>query len=122
MQDGKEPAAARVRAAECAIRHYQAGDFRNAVLDAITAVFDKIRERTKMDLDGDRLINQTMSPHAAVLILSELGTDSGRYVFTNEVPIIDIYRVLSWCNPELIRWFAALMPLWPASISCSQAS
>lgn len=74
---------------QAAIRHYQVGDFRNAVLDAITAVFDKIRERTGIDLDGDRLINQAMSPQAPVLILSELETESGR---NDQVGFMEIYK------------------------------
>ena len=74
---------------EAAIRHYEAGDFRNAVLDAITAVFDKIRERTGIDLDGDRLINQAMSVQAPVLVLSELETESGR---NDQVGFMDMYK------------------------------
>jgi uncharacterized protein (TIGR02391 family) len=72
-----------------AIRHYQAGDFRNAVLDAITAVFDKIRERTGIDQDGDRLINHTMSIQAPILVLSELETESGR---SDQSGFMDIYK------------------------------
>jgi hypothetical protein len=60
-----------------AIRHFQDGDYRNAVLDAITAVFDKIRESTGIDQDGDRLINQAFSVAAPTLILSEVDTESG---------------------------------------------
>jgi len=74
---------------QAAIRHYQVGDFRNAVLDAITAVFDKIRERTGVDQDGERLINQTMSPHAPILVLSELETESGR---SDQSGFMDIYK------------------------------
>jgi uncharacterized protein (TIGR02391 family) len=74
---------------EAAIRHYQAGDFRNAVLDAITVVFDQIRERTGIDQDGDRLINQAMSLQAPVLVLSELETESGR---NDQSGFMDIYK------------------------------
>jgi uncharacterized protein (TIGR02391 family) len=74
---------------EAAIRHYQAGDYRNAVLDAITAVFDKIRERTGIDKDGDRLINQALSVDAPILILSEVDTDSGR---NDQSGFADIFR------------------------------
>jgi uncharacterized protein (TIGR02391 family) len=76
-----------VRAA--AARHFHAGDFRNAVLDAVTAVFDKIRERTGLDLDGDRLINQTLSVGAPVLVLSDVDTESGR---NDQSGFADIFR------------------------------
>jgi uncharacterized protein (TIGR02391 family) len=72
-----------------AIRHYQDGDYRNAVLDAITAVFDKIRERTGIDQDGDRLVNQVLSVGAPVLILSEVDTESGR---NDQSGFADIFR------------------------------
>lgn len=60
------------------IHHYLAANYRHAVLDAIVAVFDKVRERTGLDLDGDNLINQSLSLTAPLLVLSELDTDSGR--------------------------------------------
>lgn len=72
-----------------AIRHYEANDFRNAVLDAITAVFDKIRERTGIDQDGERLINQVFSVGAPVLILSEVDTQSGQ---NDQSGFADIFR------------------------------
>ena len=74
---------------EAAIWHYHAGDFRNAVLDAVIAVFDKIRERTGIDQDGDRLINQAMSLHEPVLVLSELETESGR---SDQIGFMGIYK------------------------------
>jgi uncharacterized protein (TIGR02391 family) len=74
---------------EAAIRHYQAGDYRNAVLDTITAVFDKIRERTGIDKDGERLINEVFSVHTPLLILSEIDTDSGR---NDQSGFADIFR------------------------------
>lgn len=74
---------------EASIRHYQAGDFRNAVLDAITAVFDKIRERTGVDADGDSLARQVFSADQPLLILSELDTQSGR---NDQTGFMDIFR------------------------------
>ena len=71
------------------MRHYQAGDFRNAVLDAITAVFDKIRERTGVDADGDALARQVFSVDQPMLILSELDTQSGR---NDQTGFMDIFR------------------------------
>jgi uncharacterized protein (TIGR02391 family) len=61
-----------------AIAHYQSGSFRNAVLDAIVAIFDRIRSRTGLDLDGDRLCNSAFSVSNPLLIFSEIDTDSGR--------------------------------------------
>jgi len=74
---------------QAATRHYQAKDFRNAVLDAITAVFDKIRERTGIDQDGDRLINQVLSVREPILILSEIETQSGQ---NDQSGFADIFR------------------------------
>ena len=74
---------------EAAIRHYHAADYRNAVLDAITAVFDKIRERTGIDQDGDRLINQVFSVDNPILILSEVESVSGR---NDQSGFADIFR------------------------------
>lgn len=76
---------------DAAGHHFHAGDFRNAVLDAITAVFDKIRERTSVDLDGDKLINQVLSVDNPLLILSEIQTQSGR---NDQSGFADIFRGL----------------------------
>lgn len=57
---------------------YVQGNLREAVLNSITAIFDLIRFRTGNHEDGDRLINQVLSPNAPVLILSELETNSGQ--------------------------------------------
>lgn len=57
---------------------YQNGHLREAVLNSITAIFDFIRARTGSHEDGDRLIGQVMAPNSPRLILSELGTDSGK--------------------------------------------
>jgi uncharacterized protein (TIGR02391 family) len=65
-----------IRAAS--IAHYQAGDYRNAVLDGIIAISDKIRERTGLDLDGDRLCGAAFSVNNPVLVFSNVDTDSGR--------------------------------------------
>jgi uncharacterized protein (TIGR02391 family) len=54
------------------------GQLREAVLNSITAVFDLIRQRTRLDLDGDALATRALSPDRPLLVLSELGTQSGR--------------------------------------------
>lgn len=74
---------------EASIKHYQGGDYRNAVLDGIVALFDKIRERTGLDLDGDNLCNQAFSPSNPMLILSEMDTDSGR---NDQRGFLDIFK------------------------------
>lgn len=60
-----------------AIRHYHAGDYRNAALDAVTALFDMLRAKTGLSIDGDDLCNRAFSPKKPLLILSELDTQSG---------------------------------------------
>jgi uncharacterized protein (TIGR02391 family) len=54
------------------------GHFRDAVLDGIIAVFDLIRVRTGLDLDGTDLVGRAFSLTDPVLILSELDTESGK--------------------------------------------
>jgi uncharacterized protein (TIGR02391 family) len=76
---------------ESSTRHFTEGDHRNAVLDAITAVFDKIRERTGLDLDGDRLINAAMALEDPRLVLSELETESGR---SDQKGFMELFRGL----------------------------
>lgn len=76
-----------IRAA--AIRHYQAEDFRNAVLDAAIAVFDLLRDRTGLDLDGDNLCNRAFSPERPMLIFSNTETDSGR---NDQRGFMDIFK------------------------------
>lgn len=61
-----------------AYSHYLNGHFRDAVLNAITAVFDLIREKTGLDMDGSNLITEAFALERARLILSELTTKSGR--------------------------------------------
>ena len=51
---------------------------RNAVLDAFIAVFDLIRERSGLALDGADLVGKAFSLAEPRLILSELDTESGR--------------------------------------------
>ena len=63
---------------ETSMRHYSNGDFRNAVLDSIIVVFDKIRERTGIDADGEALVSRAFSLNSPYLILTELDTDSGQ--------------------------------------------
>lgn len=54
------------------------GHLRNAVLDAFIAVFDLIRNRTGLDLDGADLVERAFSLSDPRLILSELDTESGK--------------------------------------------
>ena len=63
---------------EHAYQQYQNGHLRDAVLNAIVAVFDLIRERTGLAIDGQGLVTETFSLDRPQLIFSELETDSGR--------------------------------------------
>jgi len=60
------------------LEHFRSGHYREAVLNSVTAIFDLIRSRTGIDLDGPNLVNQTFSLNDPYLVLSELETDSGR--------------------------------------------
>jgi uncharacterized protein (TIGR02391 family) len=63
-----------------AYSQYRQSMFRDAVFNAITTVFDFIRERTAVDKDGEDLINHAFLNSPPKLIFSTLETDSG----TNE--------------------------------------
>jgi uncharacterized protein (TIGR02391 family) len=58
--------------------HFLNGHFREAVLNSVVAVFDLIRERTGLDLDGSNLVNRAFSLTDPYLVLSDLGTESGQ--------------------------------------------
>ena len=61
-----------------AFQHYVNGHYRDAVLNSVVAIFDLMRERTGLDLDGAALATQVLSLEKPHLILSELETESGR--------------------------------------------
>lgn len=63
---------------EHAYQQFRAGHLRDAVLNAFTAVFDLIRQRTGIDMDGAKLAGKVFSVNDPRLILSELDTESGR--------------------------------------------
>lgn len=58
--------------------HFQNGHLREAVLNAVLAIFDLIRKRTGIDADGANLVNRAFSLSDPYLILSELNTESGQ--------------------------------------------
>ena len=57
---------------------YERGNLREAVLNAVTAVFDLIRQRTGSCRDGHELVGQVFSLTRPLLVLSELETESGK--------------------------------------------
>lgn len=61
-----------------ALHHFHAGHWREAVLNAITAVFDLIRDRTGIDKDGAQLVAHTFSLDNPFLIFSEINSESGQ--------------------------------------------
>jgi uncharacterized protein (TIGR02391 family) len=58
--------------------HLRNGHYRDAVFNAFIAVFDLIRERTKIDKDGAELIGDVFSLSNPKLIFSSLQTESGK--------------------------------------------
>ena len=57
---------------------YVNGHLRESVLNSITAIFDLIRQKSGVVEDGDRLIGQVFSIADPVLVLTELGSESGQ--------------------------------------------
>jgi uncharacterized protein (TIGR02391 family) len=64
--------------AAASLRHYQEGDYRNAVLDGMIALSDLIRDRTGLKADGKALATEAFSLNRAKLVFSELQTESGQ--------------------------------------------
>lgn len=58
--------------------HYLNGDYRNAVLDSVIALFDYTRERSGLTHDGEPLIDNALSLNNPKLILSNITTESGK--------------------------------------------
>ena len=61
-----------------ALPQFKDGHYRDAVLNAVIAVFDEIRDRTGERLDGHDLIGRTLSLQNPRLILSEIESESGQ--------------------------------------------
>jgi uncharacterized protein (TIGR02391 family) len=57
---------------------FKDGRLRNAVLDALISVYDLIRERSSLELDGSNLIERAFSLTDPRLIISNLDSESGR--------------------------------------------
>ena len=57
---------------------FENGYLREAVLNSVVAIFDLIRERTGLDMDGSALVNRAFSLTDPYLILSDLHTESGQ--------------------------------------------
>ncbi|MGZ3522904.1 MAG: TIGR02391 family protein [Vulcanimicrobiaceae bacterium] len=59
-------------------RHYEDGDYREAVLNAMLALTETIREKSGLDGDGVGLASKVFKPEDPVLIFNEVQTISGR--------------------------------------------
>lgn len=58
--------------------HFRSTHYRDSVLNAFIAVFDLIRSRTGLDMDGSALVDAALSLSEPHLIISELESESGR--------------------------------------------
>lgn len=63
---------------ESSYTQFRSGLFRDAVFNAFVAVFDLIREKTKIDRDGTDLVAEVFSLSNPKLIFSSLKNESGR--------------------------------------------
>ncbi|MEW6441877.1 MAG: TIGR02391 family protein [bacterium] len=63
---------------ESSYAHFRAGRFRDAVFNAILAVFDLLRSRTGLQKDGAQLVAEALSLERPKLIISTLSTESGQ--------------------------------------------
>jgi uncharacterized protein (TIGR02391 family) len=60
------------------MHQYHSGHFRDAILNSVTVIFDMIRDRTDLDLDGAALATHVFSVKNPLLIFSEIKTKSGQ--------------------------------------------
>lgn len=74
---------------ESSYAQFQDGHLRDAVLNSVIGVFDYLRERSELALDGSDLANEAFSTHHPRLILSELETESGE---NDQVGFMQIFR------------------------------
>lgn len=68
---------------------YKNGHLRDAVLNGVVAVFDMIRRRSGLDLDGAKLTGQAFGMDSGKLIFSEMDSESGR---NDQKGFIQIYE------------------------------
>jgi uncharacterized protein (TIGR02391 family) len=61
-----------------ALAQNRAGHWRDAVLNAVMAVFERLRERTSLELDGDSLATRAFSLQQPILAVGDLATETGR--------------------------------------------
>ena len=54
------------------------GHYRDAVFNSVVAVFDLIRSKANIDMDGSNLVKEVFSLSNPKLIISNLNTESGR--------------------------------------------
>jgi uncharacterized protein (TIGR02391 family) len=63
---------------QSSLRHYEDGFYRVAVLDAMLALTETIREKSGLDGDGVKLVSAVFRPENPILLFSERTTISGR--------------------------------------------
>jgi uncharacterized protein (TIGR02391 family) len=63
---------------EASMKQFRDGHWREAQLNAVVAVFDLIRARTGLDLDGDSLATRAFGVNQPLLTVGDLNTISGR--------------------------------------------
>ncbi len=63
---------------QSSLRHYEDADYREAVLNAMLALTETIREKSGLDGDGVALASRVFKPEEPVLVFNEIKTISGR--------------------------------------------
>lgn len=74
---------------EVAFSHYLSGNFREAVLNSVIAVFDMLRDKSGLDLDGAALVTQALSIDSPIVKLADITKISGRNV---QIGFIDMLK------------------------------
>jgi len=63
---------------QASLGHYEREDYREAVLNAMLALTETIREKTGLDTDGVPLVSQVFKPEEPILTFADTRTISGR--------------------------------------------
>jgi uncharacterized protein (TIGR02391 family) len=62
--------------------------YRQCIFEAYATVFSLLRERSKLDLDGDNLVGKALSLNSPILAFGNLNTESGRTVQKGMIQIL----------------------------------
>jgi uncharacterized protein (TIGR02391 family) len=67
---------------------YTGTHYRQCIFEAYITVFSLLRERAKLDLDGDNLVGKALSLNSPILMFGNLNTENGKTVQKGMIQIL----------------------------------